>query len=136
MSVEAFGEQEAIGRDAQTGRVMEATPAMPFVGVESGFLFEFLIVALDPPALMRHINPFVERAGVWKRRQVVLHRRRQIVRPFDRQPLLPPQSGTPDIAAGMADPHRGKAARQHLVRSLKPAHGVVRRFRKGPVPAP
>ncbi len=132
MSVEAFGEQEAIGRDAQTGRAMEAAPATPFAVVESEFLFELLVVALDSPALMRHIDPFVERAGAWKRRQVVLRRRRLIVRPFDRQPLLPPQASTPDIAAGMADLHRGKAAGQHLVPSLAPAHGLVRRFRKGP----
>ncbi len=48
---------------------MEAAPAMPFVGIESEFLFEFPIVALDSPALMRHIDPFVEHAGVWEQRK-------------------------------------------------------------------
>ena len=40
MSGESFGEQEAVGGNAQAGVVMKAAPATAFVVVEAEFLLE------------------------------------------------------------------------------------------------
>ena len=45
-----LGDQESVGRDAQRGVVVEATPTSPFEMPEPDLLFEILIVALDAPA--------------------------------------------------------------------------------------
>ena len=42
--------EEAVGRKAQGGVMMKATPAAPFIVAEPKFLLQFLIVALNPPA--------------------------------------------------------------------------------------
>ena len=53
---QSFGDQEAIGGDAQGSVMMETAPATAFVVAEPGkrspafALFEFEIVAFDPPA--------------------------------------------------------------------------------------
>ena len=47
---QSFGDQEAIGGDAQGSVVMETAPATAFIMTEPEFLLEFEIVALDPPA--------------------------------------------------------------------------------------
>src|SRR3954466_12345856 len=44
-----FGYQEAIGRHAQTGMVVEAAPAAALVVPKPEFLLELLVVALDAP---------------------------------------------------------------------------------------
>src|SRR3954469_14521666 len=44
-----FGDQEAIGGDAQTGMVVEAAPAAALVVPEPKFLLEVLVVAFDAP---------------------------------------------------------------------------------------
>ena len=45
-----FGDQESVGRDAQRGVVVEATPTSAFEMPEPDLLFEILIIALDAPA--------------------------------------------------------------------------------------
>src|SRR6202142_4626140 len=45
-----LGDQEPVGRDAQRGVVVEATPTSPFEMPEPNLLFEILIIALDAPA--------------------------------------------------------------------------------------
>src|SRR4051812_36030233 len=44
-----FGDQEAIGGDAQTGMVVEAAPAAALEVPEPKLLLEVLVVALDAP---------------------------------------------------------------------------------------
>ncbi len=44
-----FGDQELIGRDAETGVMMEAAPSAALV-IKPDLLLQFEIVALDPPA--------------------------------------------------------------------------------------
>ena len=43
--------QEPIGGDAERRMVVKAAPAAPFVVSQSQFLLEFLVVALNDPAL-------------------------------------------------------------------------------------
>ena len=45
----SLGDEEAIGRDAERGVVVKATPAAALVAAAPEFLLEFLIVTLDQP---------------------------------------------------------------------------------------
>ena len=45
-----FGNEKAVGGDAERGVVMKAAPATAFIVSETEFLLEVLIVALDAPA--------------------------------------------------------------------------------------
>src|SRR4051794_18220092 len=51
-----FGDQEAIGGDAQTGMVVEAAPAAALVVPEPQLLLELLVVALDAPSELGEFN--------------------------------------------------------------------------------
>ena len=55
-----FGDQEAIGGNAQCCVVMEAAPPAPFEMAEPNLLFEFLIVALNAPAQLGDVNEIVK----------------------------------------------------------------------------
>jgi hypothetical protein len=44
-----FGDQEAVGGDAECGVMVEAAPPAPFIITKAEFLFELLVVTLDPP---------------------------------------------------------------------------------------
>jgi hypothetical protein len=57
-----FGDQESVGSDCQRGVVMKATPASPFIMSKPEFLLQFLIVALDPPAQLCHMDD--SRSGI------------------------------------------------------------------------
>ena len=46
----AFGDQEAVGANAERGMMMEAAPGTALEVVKPQFLLEFLEVALDSPA--------------------------------------------------------------------------------------
>src|SRR5450759_493493 len=45
-----LGDQESVGRDAESSVMMEASPSAPFIMPEPEFLLEFLVIALDAPA--------------------------------------------------------------------------------------
>jgi len=47
-----LGDEEAIGGDAQGGMVVMAAPATALIVVEPDFLFQFLVVPLDPPSAL------------------------------------------------------------------------------------
>src|ERR1700751_3809964 len=57
----AFGDQEAVGGDAECGVMVEAAPPAPFIITKAEFLFELLVVTLDPPSQLCQINQSVER---------------------------------------------------------------------------
>ena len=71
---ESLSDQEAIGRDTQTGVMVEPAPAAPFVVTEPQFLLEFLIVALDAPAPVRLSYQVVQGDVFGKGRQIVFER--------------------------------------------------------------
>jgi hypothetical protein len=50
-----LGDQESVGRDAQRGVVVEASPSSSFEMSEPNFLFELLIIALDSLTQPRQI---------------------------------------------------------------------------------
>ena len=56
-----FGDQESVGRDAQCGVMVKATPSAPFKMPEPDLLLEFLIIALDTPTQLGGIDQIAER---------------------------------------------------------------------------
>jgi len=48
-----FGDQEAVGRNAKRGVMVEAAPSAPLVVPETNFLFEVLVVPIDAPPQFR-----------------------------------------------------------------------------------
>src|SRR3954467_14101721 len=61
-----FGDQEAIGRQAQTGMVGEAAPAAALVVPEPEFLLEFLVVAFDAPPELGKFDQALEADLLWQ----------------------------------------------------------------------
>ena len=77
-----FGDQESVGRDAESHVVVKASPASSFIVIEAKFLLELLIVALDPPA---HFGGYDEplKVGIGpKGRKPIFGRRAVALRPF------------------------------------------------------
>jgi len=69
---EARSHQEAVGGYGQRGVMVRAAPVTPLVMTKSGFLFQFLVVALDAPAqldqadqrfLQERVQPLAEQQG-------------------------------------------------------------------------
>ena len=58
---ESLSHQEPVSRDAQTGMVVEPTPAATLVVPQPEVLLQILVVALDTPALMGGVDKFVDR---------------------------------------------------------------------------
>ena len=55
-----FGDEEAVGRDAQGCVMVDATPATPFLVTEPDLLLEFLIVTPDAPTQLGQIDECVK----------------------------------------------------------------------------
>ena len=55
-----FGDQESVGRDAETGVMMEAAPSSALIVIKPDRLLQLEIVALDPPAELGQIDQALE----------------------------------------------------------------------------
>ena len=102
--------------------MMETAPAAPFVMSQTEFLLQFLVVALDDPAVFRQMDEVgqidISRHG----RQPVLGWFGRACGPFDQQPFLGVRFGAPVIAMRGTHSQRGKARLQLLFYSLSPNH--------------
>lgn len=83
-----LGDQEAVGGNAQCRVVMEAAPAAALVVPEAELLFQFLVVALDPPAQLGMVDQVGEANVLGQGRQPVLGRFGLVFGPRDQQPIL------------------------------------------------
>src|SRR5215469_11228880 len=68
----AFGDQEAVGGNAERGMMMEAAPGTALEVVKPQFLLEFLEVALDSPAQLGRPDQFFKWCGRSKVSQPIL----------------------------------------------------------------
>ena len=84
----AFGDQEAVGRNAECGMMMEAAPGTALEVVESQLLLEFLEVALDAPAQLGQPDHRFKRRGGGAVGRPILGGLGGACGPFDEQPLL------------------------------------------------
>src|SRR3954451_13393567 len=92
--------------------MMEAAPAPSFVVPEAQFLFQLLIIALDPPAQFGQIDQAIERHVRRNGGQPVFGGLALTLGPFDQQPFLVPRLGPPLVAVGGPHPNPGKARGQ------------------------
>jgi hypothetical protein len=88
--------------------MMEAAPATPLVVFKAEFLFQLLVIALDPPAQFGQIDQAIEGHVRREGGQPVFGGLGLTLGPFDQQPFLIPRLGPPLVAMG--HPHRKRRA--------------------------
>ena len=103
----ALDSQETVGNRAESGVVVKAAPASPFIMAEADLLLELLIVALDPPAQLGKIDEAIEGDVVRKGGEPVLGRLALAFGPFDQEPLLGSRLRKPLIAMRAPPGQRG-----------------------------
>src|ERR1700758_5372925 len=115
----SFGDQEAIGGDAQCGVMVEAAPPAPFIIAEAEFLLELLIIALDPPSQLCQIAQTIEGGLFGQGGKPILGRLVFVSRPLAKNPFFSTQPAQQVIAVllphsapgnGRAEPIRGSLA--------------------------
>src|SRR4051794_14280583 len=100
--------------------MMKAAPAASLVVPEAEFLFQLLVIALDPPAQFGQIDQALERY-VWRDGgQPVFGGLGLTLGPFDQQPFLVPRLGSPLVTMRRSHPNPGKARDQRSCGSLAP----------------
>src|SRR3954447_10861077 len=93
-----FGDQEAIGRHAQTGMVVEAAPAAALIVPEPEFLLELLVVAFDAPPELGKLDHALKADLLWQGREPVLGGLPLAFRPLDQKPFRRARFAEPIIA--------------------------------------
>jgi len=115
-----FGDQEAIGGDAQCCVMMEAAPPPPFEMAEPHLLFEFLIVALNAPPQLGDVDEIVKGDVTCKGRKPVFGRRVLTLWPFDQEPFFRSAFSQIIVAMRYSHTHPRKARGQHIACALAP----------------
>src|SRR5215210_2467547 len=89
--------------------MVEAAPAASFVVSQAQFLFQLLVIALDPPAQFGQIDQAIERHVRWDGGKPILGGFGVALGPFDQQPFLAARFGPPIITMGCPHPNPSKA---------------------------
>src|SRR4051794_8514099 len=106
--------------------MMEAAPAAPLIVSKAQFLFELLVIALDPPAPpgldpgVRQIDQALEGHAGGEGAHQILGGFGAPLGPFEQYPSLAPGGGPPLVAVGGPHPNPGKARCQRSRASLAP----------------
>src|SRR4051794_28750120 len=108
--------------------MVEAAPAASLVVSKAQFLFQLLVIALDPPAPpgfdpgVGQVDQAIE-GHVWRDGSQPIFGRLGIARgPFDQQPLLAARRGAPLVTMRRPPPNPGKARGQRSRGSLAPGN--------------
>jgi len=109
---------------------MEAAPTASLVVPEAQFLFQLLVIALDPPAQFGQIDQAIE--GHLRRdgSQPILGWLGIAFGPFDQQPFLVARLGPPLVTMGGPHPNPGKARGQRARAALAPGDRLPARRRQ------
>ena len=83
-----FRHQETVSRDTEYSVVVKSPPVAAFIVTQPEFLFEFLVVALNHPAVLADPNQSFQREFPWQARQPVTARFPGSGWPLDQQPLF------------------------------------------------
>src|SRR6266536_256699 len=111
--------------------MMEAPPPSPFEMIEAELIFEFLVIALDPPAQMRQTDEGGQRRRLGQCRKVVLRRRGLAQRPLAEDPL--DGSGLSAVAVMRGPDAQGDESRPHAPAcAFTPGHRRPGRDRQAP----
>src|SRR4051794_20443462 len=102
--------------------MMEAAPAAALIVSQAEFLFELLVIALDPPAQLGQIDQAIEGHVRRDGGQPILGRLGLALGPFDEQPLLVPRLAPPLVMMCCPHPNPGKARGQRSRAPLAPGN--------------
>ena len=83
---EALQNQKGESHHRQSHVMMPASPGSPFKMVQPQFIFQLLVVLLNPPADFGPINQFMQSNGLWQIGEPIFYGLRLWPRPFDEQP--------------------------------------------------
>src|SRR4051812_12897355 len=103
--------------------MMEAAPAASLVMSQAEFLFQLLIIALDPPAQLGQIDQAIEGHVRRDGGQPILGGLGVTLGPFDQQPFLAPRLGPPLVT--MRGPHSTRAKREGSAPALPSCQQIV-----------
>ena len=104
--------------------MMKATPTASFKMAETQFLFQFLIIALDDPALFAQGDQIAQPAVFRQIGHPVLSGFGFLTGPLDQQPFLFSRLAELVIAMCGANAHGGKTGAQEMARAFSPGHGL------------
>src|SRR5258708_3193027 len=110
--------------------MVEAAPPAPFIITKAEFLFELLVIALDPPSQLCQINQAVEGGILGQGGEPILGGFCFVLWPLDQQPLFSAQLAHQVITMRRPHPPPGKARRQPIRGSLPPRDRFPRLFRQ------
>ena len=102
--------------------MMETTSATSLVVSKAQFLFQFLIIAFDPPAQLGQIDQTLEGHVRWDGGKPILGGFGVALWPLDQQPFLAPRFGPPFVTMRRPHPNPGKARGQRSRASLAPGN--------------
>ena len=106
--------QEPIRGDTQSSVMVKSAPTPAFIVAQPQLLFEFLIIALEDPAMFGQLHQRLPRRLAWRRS----------LRPFDQKPFLRARFRALFIAMGRTDPHGGKTRAQDSLTPLAPTDAL------------
>ena len=99
---------------------METTPTPAFIVAETDFLFQFEIIALNPPAQFRLIDHAFERNLSRQCGKPIVIRFGFTLRPLDQQPFFSRRLAPSGVVMGRADPPTRKPRTQRRVAAVSP----------------
>ncbi len=104
--------------------MMKAPPAAPFKVAQTQFLFQFLIIALDNPALFAERGQIAQPGVFHQIGQPILSGFGFVTWPLDHQPFRLSRLVELMIPMRGADAHRSKPGAQGMTRALSPRYGL------------
>src|SRR5258708_28365216 len=102
--------------------VVEAAPSAPLIITKPEFLFQLLIIALDPPSQLCQIDQTIEGGIFGQSGKPILGRLGFVFRPLDQEPLFSAQLAQQVVA--MRRPHSPPAKREES-RSAVPSRQAI-----------
>jgi hypothetical protein len=110
--------------------VVKTAPASAFVMAEPEFLFEFLVIAFNDPALFGDCHQILQFCCCRQRGEPVFGRLGWSFRPFHKQPFFRMWFGLPVVTMCRTEPQGGKAGAKFLTCPLSPRHVLPRLCRQ------
>jgi hypothetical protein len=105
----ALGHQEGLGSEAPGRVMMKAAPLASLVVSQPDLLFEFFLIALNPPAQFGEGDQLLARGPQRQRGEPILGRFAIAGGPFEEQPFFLARCGAPEVLMGGSHTPGGEA---------------------------
>ena len=104
--------------------MMETAPTTSFVVTQPEFLLQFLVISLDDPAMLAHVNEFHQGGAGGKSGEPILGWFRFRGRPLDQQPFFRAWLGQLGVAMCRSHPLPCEARSEPVGAALAPRNGL------------